>query len=521
MDGEFAPGTSALDPPTQELRQLGSLLIPRSGTAAGGCPAPSLPLPPGAGARSMFGAYEILAELGRGGMGVVYKARHTTTGEVVALKMLLLGCSSGRDEVVRFRAEMETASRLKHAGIVSVHEVGEVDGCAYYAMEYVEGSTLHHRLQSGPLPGPLAARHVSAIARAIAHAHEHGVLHRDLKPSNILINPRGEPRVADFGLAKRLEAAGGQTRTGDIVGTASYMAPEQALGKNREVGPAADVYGLGALLYHLLTGRPPFQADTAMGTVLQVIESEPAPPRLLSPKLDRDLETICLKCLEKAPEDRYASATALADDLDRYLCGSPISARSVNMFARLKRALGHSHHDVEFTGWGTRILWLAAVVGGAQLLIFLLTLDWSPHFRTCVLGTRLVQFALMGLVVAAGRRRLPRSPSEQQLWATWTAFLAACVLMAIVGHGGIGPAKTADELALYPPWAVLSGLALVSLGGTYWGRCYGFGLAFFALAAAMAFDLHLAPLAFGLLWAVVLIATGMHLRYLGQEASGI
>ena len=260
-----------------------------------------------------------------------------------------------------FRVEAGAAARLSHPNIVAVHRVGQLEGRHYYSMEYVEGPTLAQRLVNGPLPGRVAARYLSAVARAIHHAHENGILHRDLKPGNILIDADDQPRVTDFGLAKKFTADRGQTRTGAILGTPSYMAPEQAAGR-KDIGPACDIYSLGALLYELLTGRPPFRAETPLDTLLQVIDREPAPPRLLNPKIDRDLETICLKCLSKQPRDRYATAQDLALDLERYLSGESIRARSFNVMDRLARVLQRSQFDLEFRQYGNMLLWFAVIV---------------------------------------------------------------------------------------------------------------------------------------------------------------
>jgi tRNA A-37 threonylcarbamoyl transferase component Bud32 len=285
-----------------------------------------------------FPGYEILGVLGRGGMGVVYKARHTALNRTVALKMILSGQWAGDTEVRRFKAEAEAAAALDHPGIVPVFEVGQHDGRHFLAMAFVDGPSLHARLQSGPLPEREAAHLVRQVADAVAAAHDRGIIHRDLKPHNILLGSDGRPRVTDFGLAKRLDAGDELTNTGQVLGTPSYMSPEQAGGAS-DIGPATDVYSLGAVLYALLTGRPPFQAPTMFDTLLQVKDQEPAAPHTLNRRIDRDLETICLKCLEKPPGKRYASARDLADDLQRYLDGQAILARPTAQHVMVKWSL--------------------------------------------------------------------------------------------------------------------------------------------------------------------------------------
>jgi tetratricopeptide (TPR) repeat protein len=269
--------------------------------------------------------YEIVGELGHGGMGVVYKARQTQLGRMVALKMILAGGMAGQDELARFRTEAEAIARLQHANIVQIHEVGEQDGRPFFSLEFCGGGSLADKLNGTPLPADEAARLVETLAHAMQAAHEAHVIHRDLKPANVLLTADGTPKITDFGLAKKLDVPG-QTYTGVVMGTPSYMAPEQADGQ-KDVGTAADVYALGAILYELLTGRPPFKAATTLDTILQVKYDEPVPPRQLQSKVPRDLETICLKCLQKKPNARYARALDLAEDLHRFRAGEPIHAR--------------------------------------------------------------------------------------------------------------------------------------------------------------------------------------------------
>jgi formylglycine-generating enzyme required for sulfatase activity/tRNA A-37 threonylcarbamoyl transferase component Bud32 len=279
--------------------------------------------------------YEILEELGRGGMAVVYKARDRRLGRVVALKMILAGAHADPAERARFRAEAEAIGRVQHPDIVQIYEVGEHDGLPFLSLEYCPGGTLEQELAGTPLAAREAAAVLERLTRAVAAAHAVGIIHRDLKPANVLLTAGGTPKITDFGLAKQ-EGVSGRTASGAVVGTPSYMAPEQAAGKGQQVGAAADVYALGAMLYELLTGRPPFKAATPLDTLLHVLHDEPVPVRQLQPRGPRDLETICHKCLQKEPRKRYRSAALLAEDLRRFRTGEPIQARPVG---RLERAV--------------------------------------------------------------------------------------------------------------------------------------------------------------------------------------
>ncbi|MGO9114327.1 MAG: protein kinase domain-containing protein, partial [Thermoguttaceae bacterium] len=276
-----------------------------------------------------IGDYELLEEIARGGMGVVYKARQISLNRIVAVKMILAGLLATKADHDRFHSEAQAAAVLDHPNIVPIFEVGEHEGQHYFSMGYVDGSSLSARLAEGPLPPKEAAELVAVVAEAVEYAHRQGVIHRDIKPSNILIDCKGRPRITDFGLAKRVGSGSDLTATGEPLGTPSYMPPEQAAGQINAIGPAADVYSLGALLYAMLASRPPFQAATPMETLRQVIESEPVALRQLNAAIPRDLETTVLKCLEKSVPRRYATAQALAEDLKRYLEGRPILARPV------------------------------------------------------------------------------------------------------------------------------------------------------------------------------------------------
>jgi serine/threonine-protein kinase len=475
-----------------------------------------------------FGDYELLEEIARGGMGVVYKGHQVSLNRIVAVKMILAGQLATQADHDRFHSEAQAAALLDHPSIVPVFEVGEHEGQHYFSMGYVDGQSLAARLADGPLPSREAAELVATVAEAVDYAHRQGVIHRDLKPSNILIDSQGRPRVTDFGLAKRVGAPGGNplvgagrgsdlTATGQILGTPSYMAPEQSAGKTKEIGPAADIYGLGAILYELLTGRPPFRAATRLDTLLQSLANDPAPIRLLNPQVDRDLETICLKCLEKDPVHRYPSARLLAEDLERYLAGEPISARSVNILERVARTLQRSQIDAGFESWGTVLLLFAAIVIGSQVALFAVIA--TKQSELLVYATQSVQFLLMALVLWCFRspQLLTMNPATKQLWSISIGFFIDCELVAVVSQLLVGLERIYDFF-LYPYWAILSGLVFITTGSSYWGWLYAVGLVFFVLAVLLPFCPVAGPLAFGGVWSGSLVIIGLRLKAKGKRA---
>lgn len=289
-----------------------------------------------------FGDFELLEEIARGGMGVVYRAKQISLNRTVALKMILSGQFASPMAIGRFRTEARIVASLQHPNIVAIHEVGEAEHQPYFTMDYIIGGNLAELVRDGPLPAERAARYVAQIAVAVQHAHEKGVLHRDLKPSNVLIDAFDQPRVTDFGLARQLSANCEITITGQLLGSPAYMAPEQISGRRSEIGPRTDIYSLGAVLYHLLTGRPPFATGTMAQTFQQVLTAMPLEPRALNPAIAIDLQTICAKCLEKDPAKRYADAASVAEDLDRFLHGQPIVARPIGKFEKVRRWCGRN-----------------------------------------------------------------------------------------------------------------------------------------------------------------------------------
>ena len=357
----------------------------------------------------LFGDYHLEAELGRGGMGVVYRARHTSLDRTVALKMVLDGHLDSTEHRRRFQAEAKAAARFRHPNIVHIHEVSEMFGRHYFTMDYIEGENLADRIARGPIPIDEAVRIIAAVARAIHHLHQQGVVHRDIKPSNILLDKDGTPYVTDFGLAKVFADDGIKTATGVIAGTPRYMSPEQALAQNDRVGPATDIYSLGTIFYEMLTGTPAFDDQTPVEILMQVVSREPPLPRTLNRRIPRSLQQICLKCMSKEPEDRYASADALADDLDHYTRGEPLDTPGPGVQRRVVR-------------WCRRQPALAARLGGFAVFYVVEwinlatnTIDQSFHIRVSLI---LLAWALASILCQQFLNSRRWSVPAQFVWGT-------------------------------------------------------------------------------------------------------
>ena len=381
----------------------------------------------------IVGKYELLGEIGRGGMGVIYKARQIDLDRTVAIKMILASNLASRAQVERFAAEAKAMAKLHHPNVVRVHETGEHQGQQYFVMEYITGQSLAELSRHGMMPAERAARLVALIARAVQHLHEQGIVHRDLKPSNVLLDEQGQPYVTDFGLVK-LVGSSNVTTTGAIVGTPAYMAPEQAAGRPELVGPCSDVYALGAILYELLTGRPPYQGETPLDTLVQVIEGEPTRPRLLNPALARPLETICLKCLEKDPGERYVSAAALAQDLERVLEGDAVEARQPGLLHLLRRWARREPALVYRLGA------LGALMAVVQANYWLTgTVSWEVHVRVqCLAAAWMVTSVICQQLLKRERwteiARLAWSGADAILLSVMLAFTGSQSTVLVIGY---------------------------------------------------------------------------------------
>jgi hypothetical protein len=417
--------------------ELHRALATRDGAQSSRLPADALtlaaaPAPMHESAWPAVPGYEILGELGRGGMGVVFRTRQTSLSRTVALKMILAGQLASPADVQRFRTEAEAAAQLDHPHIVPIHEVGQHNGQPYFTMKLVEGTCLSEhlpRLAQDPRAG---VRLLAAVARAIHHAHQRGIIHRDLKPANILVDAGGVPHVTDFGLARRVDGGSGLTQTGAIVGTPSYMAPEQARGK-KGLTTAADVYSLGAILYELLTGKPPFRAETPLDTLLQVLEKEPERPRAVNPQVDRDLELICLKCLAREPEQRYGSAEALAADLEHWLAGEPLSVRPPSPASLLRLWV---RHNFGAGAWAVilGVVW-GLLVGAHAWLVVINPLGMSDALRMTLYFLGLGAGSSAGLLTVALVR--PRNFPADLAAGTITGLITA-VLSYTISWGSVG-----------------------------------------------------------------------------------
>lgn len=438
------------------------------------------------------GDYQLLEEIGRGGMGVVFRAHQISLDRPVAVKMILRGRLASEGDLQRFLSEAASTAQLQHPAIVPVHEVGDIDGRPFFSMKLMSGRTLADLMADGPLPDRQAARVLATVARGIAYAHRQGVIHRDLKPSNILIDNDGQPLLSDFGLAKRFDRQSEMTRSGVVLGTPSYMSPEQASGRRDDVGPASDIYSLGSVLYHALTGRPPLVADSVMELVMLVIEQDPLPPRALRPRLDRDLEMIVVRCLQKPPDLRYASADELADDLEAYLRDEQVSAASGRFGQVIARVFRETHHGAVLEKWGVLWMWHALVLLVASWLTWALEASGVTQ-RLTYAAVWTVGVGTWAAVFWWLRRRMgPVTFVERQVAHVWgSSMISIAMLFPLEWWLDL------DVLALSPLLGVITAGVFVIKAAMFSGAFYLQAAALLLTGMAMAMLPTWAHLIFG------------------------
>jgi serine/threonine protein kinase len=464
--------------------------------------------------------YELYEVLGSGGMGIVYKAHQKSMNRTVAIKMVLAGGSCSTADLVRFRSEAETVARLKHPNIVQIHEVGQHEGQPYLALEYVDAGNLSQSLNGNPVSPAKSARLVLTLADAVQHAHEQGVVHRDLKPANILLAADGTPRITDFGLAKRLDHESDQTRTGTVKGTPNYMAPEQALGRVSEIGPATDVYSLGVILYEMLTGRVPFSGETILETLEQVRTFDPVPPRQLVPKVPRSLETICLKCLAKAPARRYSSAHALAEDLQAYLNGDSISARPDSMAQQIARTISRLDPTLRHFGrWSQICFALAPVPPVVQFLQVTLLRHRADFPKLALLISLVTIFLVQTVLDVAARRTLQFVPSSlrRRVRIILTSNVATSALIVFAVWWNC-PVDRPEQLLLVIPLLTATVSATFFALSAEVGFLFVTGMAALVVTIPMSLSLTWSPLGLGVLMMFNLAGMGLFTRWLKRQA---
>jgi eukaryotic-like serine/threonine-protein kinase len=453
--------------------------------------------------------YRLLEVIGRGGMGVVYRAQQLSLNRDVAVKMIQENRPLSPENRQRFLAEAEANARLDHPGIVPLYEVNEFQGHPYFSMQLIRGETLAERLRQGPLPQREAARIMVDVCRAIGFAHSQGVLHRDIKPSNIMIDAKHQIRVTDFGLAKFADSADSLTRTGAVIGTPSYMSPEQASGRSASVGSRSDVYSLGAVLYHLLTGRPPFIADSPMQLALQVLEHDPPPVRLLEPCIDRDLEMIVSRSIQKPPDLRYESADQMADDLGAFLRDEPVIARSGKIAQVVARWFRETHHAAVLENWGLLWMWHSLVL--LCVCVFTELMQWAGvNSRLSYAALWIFGLGTWAVVFWVLRRRMgPVTFVERQIAHVWGASLIAIALLT--------PLEWMLELkplTLSPILALVGAMVFFIKAGMLAGWFYIQAACLFATSFLMAWFPNVAHLIFGVVSAGSFFVPG--LKYFRQ-----
>ncbi len=459
--------------------------------------------------------FVIESELGRGGMGVVYRATQEGLNRTVALKMVLSGAYAGKQEIARFLGEAEAVAAVRHSQVIQVYGFGEAEGRPFFAMEYLTGGSLAARLKkNGPMSPDAAAELVASLASGIEAAHSLGIVHRDLKPDNVLFDSNDVPKIVDFGLAKR--GSVDLTATGAIMGTPSYMAPEQAAGRTKFCGPSVDIYALGVILFECLTGRVPFKGENVYSLLEKIRHESPPRVRDLEPRVPRDLDHITQKCLAKDTEHRYPSVGILVNDLRRYLAGERPLASDRSSLGGMWAVLDRGRHAAEFASYATLFLWLAVIMFTADCAMGL----WmngliSPYVGG---GFSLIRVIAVPYVVYryAGRTAVDGSASSRFLLALWSGHLLACVMVGVV-DGVVRQASEATSMN-YQQFSLITGVAFIALGPNYWGWCYAFGAGFLLLPIAYVYVPLASAFLFASMWALALICVSRYLSRLSRQA---
>jgi serine/threonine protein kinase len=502
---------------SEELREIwGTLMVAHAAGSEGLVdPETDLPLPRPVNYTlkslpTKIGDYELQEVIGRGGMGVVYRARQMSLNREVAVKMIQENRPLNPENRNRFFTEAEATARLDHPCIVPVYEVSEHEGQPFFSMQLIRGQTLAERLHQGPLPQRKAAKIMADVSRGIAYAHSLGILHRDIKPSNVMLDENDRVRVTDFGLAKLADSHDSLTRTGATVGTPSYMAPEQAAGRSTLVGPRSDVYALGAVLYHLLAGRPPLIADSPIQLAMQILEQEPPPLRLLEPSIDRDLEMIVARCIQKPPDLRYSSADALADDLEAFLRDEPVQARSGRLFEVVARWFRETHHAVVLENWGLLWMWHSLVL----LMVSFLTelMHWRGiENRASYAGLWTIGLGTWAFVFWFLRHRMgPVTFVERQIAHVWGASLVAIAMLT-----PLESLLQLKPLKLSPMLPIIGSMVFLVKAGILSGQFYIQAVLMLMTSFAMAMFPMVAHTIFGIVAAGCFFVPG--LKYFRQR----